>query len=94
MKQFLRKIWDALVRLISKVPYDKYLHFIMGLLLTAAAYIFFGWKACIIPAVVAGLLKEAFDKWTTGQWDWWDFVATVCGGLIIQLFVVLALVLQ
>ena len=44
---------------------------------------------CIVPVIFAGFIKEFFDKWTTQEWDWWDFVATCAGGLIIQLFVIL-----
>lgn len=32
MKEFIRKIWDAIVSFISKVPYDKLLHFVAGLI--------------------------------------------------------------
>lgn len=31
----MRKIWDKIVALISKVPYDKLLHFIAGVLIAA-----------------------------------------------------------
>ena len=42
-----------------------------------------------MPAIFLGFCMEFFDKWTTDQWDWWDFVATVSGGLVIQLFAIL-----
>ena len=85
----MRKIWDKIVALISKVPYDKLLHFIAGLVIAAFFCITLGMKVCIVPALAAGFIKEFFDKWTSDQVDWWDFVATVAGGLVIQIFAIL-----
>ena len=89
MKDFIRKIWDAIVRFIYKVPYDKLLHFIVGLLVASFFNVSLGMLVCIIPALFAGVLKEAFDYWTTNQFDWLDLVATVAGGAVIQVFAVL-----
>lgn len=87
----MRKIWNWIVALISKVPYDKLLHFIAGLIIAAFfAIVLPKWAEwCIVPVIFAGVFKEFFDKWTTQEWDWWDFVATCAGGLIIQIFVIL-----
>lgn len=85
----MRKIWDKIVALISKVPYDKLLHFIAGLVIAAFFCITLGMKVCIVPAIAAGIIKEFFDGWTSEQMDWWDFVATVSGGLVIQVFAIL-----
>ncbi len=93
MKEFLRKIWDAIVRFIEKVPYDKLLHFCFGLIIAAV----FGLaiknpvvnQICIIPVILCALAKEAFDMWTTGKWDWWDVGATCIGGALIELFVLI-----
>lgn len=91
MKAFIRKIWDAIVSLINKVPKDKLLHFIAGLLIGAFfALVLPTWAEwCFIPVLFAGFVKEFFDLWTTGEWDWWDFVATLSGGLIIWIFTLL-----
>jgi len=86
MKAFFRKIWDAIVSFIGKVPKDKLLHFIAGLVIAAFAALVLGMKACFIPALFAGLLKEFFDLWTTDKWDWGDIVATLAGGLVIFAF--------
>ena len=85
----MRKIWDKIVALISKVPYDKLLHFIAGVLIAAFFCITLGMKVCIVPVVIIGYAKEFFDMWTSNEADWWDFAATVAGGLIIQIFVLL-----
>ena len=65
MKEFIRKIWDAIVRLICKVPYDKWLHFIFGMIIATFAAIVFQNKFCIVFAVAFALLKELFDKWNS-----------------------------
>jgi len=89
MKNFIRKIWNWIVALISKVPYDKLLHFIAGLLIAALFGITLHMKVAIVPVIFAGFFKEFFDIFTTNEWDWWDFAATCAGGLFIQLFIIL-----
>ena len=85
----MRKIWDKLVALIYKVPFDKWLHFMAGLIIAAFFCITLGMKVCIVPVLFAGFAKEFFDGWTTNQSDWKDFLATLIGGMVIQLFVIL-----
>ena len=87
----IRELWNKLVALVCRVPYDKWLHVIAGLMLCAFFAISLGWK-CVLPvALVAGLLKEVFDWFTTKNFDCWDWVATICGGFAIQVFVWLGL---
>ena len=45
---------------------------------------------CIVPVIFAAFIKEFFDVWTDGNFDWVDFLATVIGGAVIQLFVIIA----
>ena len=89
MKNFIRKIWDAIVSFIEKVPYDKLMHFVAGLIIAAFFNISLGMAVCIVPAIFAGFIKEFFDLWTTNEWDWKDFLATCIGGLVPQIFVLL-----
>ena len=91
MKDFIRKIWDAIVSLINKVPKDKLLHFIAGVLIAAFfAIILPTWAEwCIVPVIFLAFIKEFFDLWTTNKWEWWDFGATVIGGLVIFIFTLL-----
>lgn len=90
MKKFIRKIWDAFVTLVNKVPKDKLLHFVVGLLIAAFCALTLKWGLwCIIPSVVFGLLKELFDWWTTRVMEWWDFGATAIGGAVIFLFILI-----
>ena len=90
MKDKLRIFWDAIVALISKVSYDKLLHFAVGMLIAAVCAIPFHAKAPLVFVVCVAFLKEAFDEWTTKSWDWWDFGATCIGGAIIQILIFLA----
>lgn len=88
MKAFIRKIWDAIVKFICNIPYDKLLHAFVGALIAALFYIDFHMAVCIVPVVFAGFIKEFFDLWTTEKWDWWDFAATCAGGLLIQIMAI------
>lgn len=89
MKQFIRKIWDAGVKFLCSIAFDKWLHFICGVLIAALFCVTLGMKACIVPVIFAGFYKELFDQLTTSHFDWKDFLATVIGGAVIQLFAVL-----
>lgn len=86
----MRKIWDKFVKLLYNVGQDKWFHFMAGLLLAACVFIVFGWKwGPMVVSVIAGVGKEVFDICTTKVYDWKDLVATVCGGIPIQIFVLL-----
>jgi len=91
MKSFIRKIWDAIVRLLCKINYDKLWHIIAGLVIAAFFGISLHMTVCIVPVLAAAFIKEFFDKWTTDIWEWGDFIATIAGGVIIQIFVVLGM---
>lgn len=82
---FLRKIWDAIVGLLYKVPFDKWLHFGAGLLAAAFCVITLGWPgwAGLLGAVAVGAAKEVFDWFTTKVVDWLDAVATIAGGAVV-----------
>ena len=92
MKNWIRKAWDWFVGLIEKVPYDKLLHFVAGLIIAAFFNICFGVIPCAGLALLFGLLKELFDKYTTGSYDLWDAVATFIGGAVIQVFVLIPII--
>lgn len=85
----MRKIWDKIVAWLYKIPSDKRLLFAAGFIISAFFAIALEMKVCIVPAIVFGFLKVFFDNWTTGKADWWDFGATVIGGVLCQGFVLL-----
>ena len=92
MKDFIRKIWNAFVKLLQAVPQDKMFHFVAGLIVGAFFAIACHFPAPLVAALVFGALKEAFDYWTTRDVDWWDLVATGIGGLTIQGFVFIGMI--
>ena len=85
----MRKIWDKFVGWLYKVPFDKWLHYLAGLIIAAFFALALHMAVCVVPAIFAGFIKEFYDKWTTDRADWRDFLATTLGGLTIQLFVAL-----
>lgn len=87
----MRTIWDKFVAWLEAIPRDKGLHFVAGVIVAAFFALALGVKAAILPALIAGLFKEAFDKLTTGEVDWLDLVATCLGGLLVQAFILLGI---
>lgn len=85
----MKKIWNKIVRFFNALSADKYLHLIAGLVIAAFFNIALGMEACIAPAIVAGILKEVIDESNGRKADWADLVATIAGGAVIQLFVLL-----
>ena len=92
MKDFIRKIWNWFVNLFAGVRRDRLYHFICGLIIAAFFFIVLHMNVCIVPVVFAAFIKEFFDTWTDGNFDWIDLLATVLGGLVIQLFVIFAII--
>ena len=83
-----------LLKILGSIPSDKMLHFIVGMLITAIA-------AVIVPrftpiamtvAVVAGFAKELRDEIAYGGFDWYDLLATVLGGVVMQVLIFLSLI--
>lgn len=90
MKDFIRRIWDWFVNLFAGIRRDRLYHFIAGLIIAALFCIVLKIPVCIVPVIFAAFIKEFFDTWTDGNFDWIDLLATVLGGFVIQLFVIIA----
>jgi hypothetical protein len=92
MENLIAKVNAFLSKLYvpCKVPADKQMHFIGGLVIAALITPFIGVHSILVVAVVA-LLKEIYDHLHKDIHtpDFWDWVATVIGGVVG--FVVLAL---
>ncbi len=77
-----------LISWLAARPADRLLHFIAGAL--AAAFFALALPAaaplCILPALLAGVGKEAWDQHAYGGWDWIDLACTAGGGAVIQIF--------
>jgi len=61
---------------------DKLLHFIAGMVIFLMANYFITYP--IIPVIIIAVLKEVYDlKVKKSRMDFWDFIATVAGGLLM-----------
>ena len=78
-----------IITTLCSIPNDKMLHFIAGLMIVAVTAIVFPCAAnyAVVSAVVAAFFKEAIDEFDYGEWDWWDILATVIGGVVMQLII-------
>jgi hypothetical protein len=92
MEALIAKVNAFLAKLYvpCKVPADKQMHFLCGLVIAALLTPFIGAYSILVVAVIAAL-KEIYDarhpdKHTADMLDW---VATVLGGLVG--FVIVAL---
>ena len=92
MEALIAKVNAFLAKLYipCKVPADKQMHFIGGLVIAALLTPFIGAYSIVVVAIVA-LLKEIYDYLHKDIHtpDFWDWVATVIGGLVG--FVIVAL---
>lgn len=86
----MKKIFDFIV----SIPHDKLLHNWAGILIALVAlrllaFIcidgFFARVIAMVPVILAGYLKEVYDKNNGSKFDWIDFLYTVAGGLIVIL---------
>ena len=70
------------------IPLDKMLHFLVGFFLASLTTVFVHdptWG--ILTAIVAGFLKECYDKWIKKtRFDYLDWWATGFGGVVLYLF--------
>jgi hypothetical protein len=77
--------------IVCKVPCDKQMHFICGLVIAALLTPFIGAYSILVVAVIA-ILKEIYDYLHKDIHtpDFWDWVATVLGGAVG--FVIISLI--
>ena len=88
MKKNINKVVSTVLCLLGRVPKDKLLHFIAGMLLTAVV-------ACIrcvapfsvIVGIISGAVKELWDSKNGGSVELMDFIATSAGAMTMQIVV-------
>ena len=84
MEALIAKVNAFLAKLYipCKVPADKQMHFIGGLVIAALLTPFIGAYSIVVVAIIA-LLKEIYDALHPDKHtaDFWDWVATTLGGL-------------
>ena len=66
---------------------DKFYHFLAGIIIYMFFNIFFDIWVSLIPVIIIGAGKEAYDYYTKqGNPEWLDFIATLFGGIVVLLF--------
>ena len=65
-----------------KLQRDKVLHFFVGLILCLVAGVLINPATGLLLGVIAGVLKEIYDKYNNGTVDVLDSLATTIGALI------------
>lgn len=78
---------------LGNIPADIALHYIAGMIIVAVLATLFPVAAdhVWLAAVAVGFLKEIYDWFTDGVFDFLDFGATILGGLTIQVLIWIAL---
>jgi len=83
----MNKTLNKILRYPEKVPCDKRMHMLIGVVLVAILTVFtlnVFIVSAILTLVAWGI--EYFQKWTkSGQFDHWDAIAVVIGGGIVYL---------
>jgi hypothetical protein len=72
---------------ITKIPYDKKLHFIAGLLICIIASLTVNPTYGLAFAMTAGVFKEIYDWYDYGGPDVYDCLATWLGGGVGYVFI-------
>ena len=76
---------EKLFMSIGKLPYDKALHMLVGVVVFAVVYLIVGWYA-LLGVVVVATAKEVYDYFTPNHTvDWKDAMATIIGGLLVAI---------
>jgi len=77
---------------------DKKKHFIAGLAVAIvvalpvyleSVNLFAGLWSAIVSGIIIGVCKEWLDYTRSGKWEWPEFIATICGGVAVAVFIVL-----
>ena len=88
----MRKIWDKIVEWLSKIPQDKQFHRNAGRMSAAFVAIVFLFKWPVAIAALFAILKDAWDEYCKkGSFDIKDVLWSIEGGMEIQIFVWLGL---
>lgn len=89
----MEKLYNKIMSFVGGIPADKALHFIAGMLVAAIAAI------CVpsissfafVIAFACGLAKEVIDELRYNGFDNGDLIASVIGGIVMQVFIWLGL---
>ena len=67
---------------MNKIPIDKIYHFIAGFMITLIVSCILEPVMGLVAGVSAGVLKEAYDKYSYNGADFFDLFATVVGSMV------------
>lgn len=87
-----KKLFEKIKNWYNGIDINKKRLFILGEIVAAFACITLGMEVCIVPTIFLGFLIMFFE-WGSPEPnpDWWKMVAVVLGGLLIQIFKVIAI---
>ena len=85
MKRLIEKIKEW----FENIPTDKKVLFVVGILVSAFVCITLKIWWCIVPSIFVGFIFSFVSNWEKKA-DWWKMAAVTLGGLVIQLFQILA----
>lgn len=71
-----------LKRIINNLPLDKIAHFGVGAII-AAALLPFGWNVAVVWVLLAATGKEVIDSMMGKEFDKFDWLITVAGGVLM-----------
>jgi len=81
LNKHLAKIYPSW--LVGKVPVDKFMHFVTGVLGGFIVALFLGFYAGVAIMTTIAFAKEVYDAHNTGHTsDVWDWVATTLGAIL------------
>lgn len=85
----MRKVYDFIVKVLSRIPVDKYIHCILLMLLASVfmhtlpiATLWVRLVVSVALSVVVGIGKELYDKKDYGLFDWADVRADAIGAIL------------
>lgn len=97
IKSFLKKVWAVLIttyKWITGFGADKYIHFIAGVVITAAvAFVPHFAPFAFTAGVVAGVVKECIDYLREKGFDETDLFATILGSALAQICIWIYLII-
>lgn len=84
----IERIYNLFGRL-ADIGSDKYLHFIVGMILAAIVRLHVGALAALVAVVIVMVVKECIDHFIRKEnFDWEDTLAGVMGGVVMLILMI------
>ena len=85
----MKRIIEKIKEWYNGIPTDKKLLFVVGVIVASFVCITLKIKWCIGVNILLGFIISFLSNWGK-KIDWWKMAAVTLGGLVIQLFQILA----